>query len=169
MHLRIYADGSFANNTDSTSQLGFVVWLWDDEDKANLLQYSSHTTRRVVRSVLGRELMAFAEGMDYELAVREDIERITGWELKFKMFTDSKSVFDVITLNTTTSEKRLMVDIRAIREAYDRMDIDAVAWIRSELKTADYLPKVKENGVLNSIIDEGWLSIRSSSGSSGSR
>lgn len=73
------------------------------------------------------------------------------------MFTDSKCLFDVITKNTTTTEKRLMIDVQTIREAYEKMEISDVGWIRSEQNPADALTKVKDNEVLDRIIDEGIL------------
>lgn len=74
LYLRMYADGSFANNADSTTQLGYAVLLCDDDDNSNVFQYSLHTHRKVLREVLGGEVMAFTNEMDCEITVREHIE-----------------------------------------------------------------------------------------------
>ena len=41
------------------------------------------------------------------------------FKILLSMFTDSESLFKVIGKSTTTTEKRLMIDVKAAREAYD--------------------------------------------------
>lgn len=43
----------------------------------------------------------------------------------------------------TTTEKRLMVDLQEMREAYRKIESSDVAWGRSENNTADTLTKTK--------------------------
>lgn len=155
--LRIYTDGSFADNDDQTTQLGYLVLLCDNSSRCNILHYSSSKSGRVVRSTLGGETLAFANGLDFGLAVKHDLDNILNKNIPVRLFTDCKSLFDVITKNTVTTEKRLMVDIQAIREAYAKFDIHDVAWIKSEYNPADSLTKIKENQVLNRIMDEGII------------
>lgn len=156
MNIRVYADSSLADNEDLTTQLGFIVLLCDKHDRCNVLHFRSHKSRRVVRSVLGGETYAFADGMDFALALKSDIKEMTGRAFKARLFTDSKSLFDVITKNTSTTEKRLMIDIRSMREAYERLEISDVRWIKSASNPADeVLTKVKDNIVLNAILEEG--------------
>lgn len=102
LHIRVYTDGSFADNDDLTTQLGYIVLLCDDHDRCNVLNFSSHKSRRVVRSVLGGETYAFADGMDFGLSMKYDIEAMIDRKIPLRLFTDSKSLFDVITKNTVT-------------------------------------------------------------------
>lgn len=149
LHLRVYADESFANNSDSTTQLGYLALLCGANDNANLLQCSSHKSRRTVWKGLGGDFMALADGLGYSLGIREDLERIIGYKLKLTVFTDFKYLFHLITGNPNTSEKRLIIDIHAIRKAYTRMELDAVAWTRSESNLADAFTKPKYKAILN--------------------
>jgi hypothetical protein len=55
-HLRVYANASFANNPDLSSQIGYTVFLTDKHGRANLIAWSSRKCRRVTRSVLAAEL-----------------------------------------------------------------------------------------------------------------
>lgn len=57
--------------------------------------------------------------------------------------------------NGTTNEKRLMVDIRSLRESYACLELEVVTWIRSEYKPAHTLTKPKDNIVMSKIIDSG--------------
>ena len=41
LHIRAYADSSFANNEDHTSQLGYIEFLSDESGKFNVLHYAS--------------------------------------------------------------------------------------------------------------------------------
>lgn len=51
-----------------------------------------------------------------------------------------------------------MIDVQAMREAYEKMEINDVAWIKSEHNPSDALTKVKENAALTKILDEGKIS-----------
>lgn len=131
-------NGSFAENQDLSTQLGYIVLLCDKYDKCSILHYSSHKSRRVVRSVLGGEVHAFADYMDFALVIKRDIEEMTGKILAVRIFTDSNSLFHVITKNnvtavitknTVTAEKRLMIDVCSVREAYERFHVGDVACV----------------------------------------
>eukprot|EP00171_Calliarthron_tuberculosum_P003375 IDg3375t1 len=68
-------------------------------------------------------------------------------------------LFDIITRNRQTSEKRLMIDIRAAREAYNERDISNIALIESEHNPADALTKIKSNKALSKLLDTLQLTI----------
>ena len=131
MHIFVYTDGSFANNKDCSSQIGFIVFLNDDKNNANLIHISLPKAQRVTRSIFGGEIYAFADGFDYEFILQHDLRNMLKKNLPLRMFTDSKSTFDIVTKMSYTEEKRLMIDVSAIREAYDPAEIDKNAWIRS--------------------------------------
>lgn len=117
LHFRVYSDASFADNEDLSTQLGFLVLLCDGMDRSNILHYSSHKSRRVVRSVMGEETYSMADGTAFTLTIRYDLQKMLYTNLTVRLYTDSHCIFDVITKNTTTTEKRLMIDVQAMREA----------------------------------------------------
>ncbi len=59
------------------------------------------------------------------------------------MFTDSKSLFDTITKQTTVSEKRLLIHIAAIRETYSSGELANVAHVASKHNIANVFTKTK--------------------------
>lgn len=65
LQLIAYADSSFANNSDLTSQLRYIVFLCDAKNKCNVLHYSSYKSLQVTRSALGGEIYAFADAFNY--------------------------------------------------------------------------------------------------------
>jgi hypothetical protein len=73
--LYVFVDGSFANNKDLSSQIGFEVILanettGDDEFTihGNLIHWSSTKSKRVTRSVLASEIYGMVAGTDMSFA-----------------------------------------------------------------------------------------------------
>ena len=52
LQLMVFTDGSFANNTDLSSQIGYVCVLADKHNQANIIHWSSTKSKRVTRIVL---------------------------------------------------------------------------------------------------------------------
>lgn len=99
-----------------------------------------------------------ADGIHYVIYLKRNIKRmLLERKVRIRAFLDSKSLFDVITRNKKTTEKRLMVDVIAMREVYVKMEIDDMRWIRSERNPSDALNQVKDNLILNHIIDQGMI------------
>jgi hypothetical protein len=73
------------------------------------------------------------------------------------MYTDSLSLFDVITKSSTTAEKRLMIDLVVVRDAYDRMEIEQLAFLRTYYIPAVALTKVSRNTYLETILTTGTI------------
>ena len=71
------------------------------------------------------------------------------------MFTDSKSLFDTITKSSTTAEKRLMIDVAALREAYRRKEISDIGFVRTEFNPADAFTKRGKCRALDHLIKKG--------------
>lgn len=155
LRMVVFTDSSFANNRDSTTQLGFMILLTDGTGRANLLHFSSYKSKRIVRSVLGGETYAFADGFDAAYMLRYDLERMLMRRIPMTMLTDSESLFRVIIKASVTTEKRLMIDVRAAREAYQRGDISNVGWIRSAHNLADGLTKFEKNKLMVEFLESG--------------
>lgn len=143
LHLRTYADASFASNLDLSSQLGFIILLCDDSSRCHVLNFSSRKSRRKVCSIMAGETYAFTAAFDFAYILKHDLERIFMQPIALKMFTDSKQLFDVITRASHTAEKRLMIDVAAAREAYNNFEISNVGLVAGIDNPADGLTKPK--------------------------
>ena len=69
--LYVFVDGSFANNKDLSSQLGYEVILANEVDRedsfeihGNLIDWRSVKSKRVTRSVLASEVYGMSAGVD---------------------------------------------------------------------------------------------------------
>ena len=64
-------------------------------------------------------------------------------QLPLVLYTDLKSLYDCLVKLGTTQEKRLMVDLMCLRQAYERREIAEVKWISSGDNLADAMTKAK--------------------------
>ena len=143
-----FSDAAYANNHDLTSQLGLIVLIMDDSNKAIPISFKSYKSRRVTRSVLSAEVIAFAGLFDDAMAIRSQMEHALQQTVPMRLMTDLKSLFDIISKESRTSEKRIMLDIDATRQAYQRQEITNIGFVRSEHNLADGLTKEKKQGAL---------------------
>ena len=67
------------------------------------------------------------------------------------------SLFEVIVNASTTTEKRLMIDIRAAREAYEKHEIEHLGWVKSERNIADGLTKLGRCNALKELLNTGRI------------
>jgi hypothetical protein len=148
LRLVVYADASFHNCSDNASQLGYIIVLADASDTCAVLHFSSHKSKRVTRSTMAAETLAFVDAFDNAFILRHELSRMMGTNIPILMMTDSRALFDVITRARYTTERRLMVDIAAAREAYKERTMSNIGLIRSEFNPADGLTKVSPNDAL---------------------
>lgn len=66
LSVRVFSNASFTSSRDFTSQLGFIVLLFDKHHRANVLHFNSYKSMRITRSVLGNEIHEFADAFDYD-------------------------------------------------------------------------------------------------------
>lgn len=179
-NMYIFVDGSFANNKDLSSQLGFVILIGNESARdtdnkttakirGNTIHWSSTKSKRVTRSVLASEIYAMAHGVDIAFSINTTISTIlNGLKLKplpLIVCTDSFSLYECIVKLGTTKEKRLMIDIMALRQMYERRELIEVRWINGASNPADAMTKGAPNAALSRLIDtneveiaiEGWV------------
>jgi transposase InsO family protein len=152
MCLYVYGDASFSNNPDLTSQIGHLCFLVDKRGRCCLLSWSSHKCRRVTRSVLAAELYALSGAYDHAFTLRHTLESLLKRRLAIFLFTDSRTLFSSITTLCKLTEKRLLIDIAVLRDAYRTGDLDNLCWVESRYMLADPMTKVKGNEYLSEVL-----------------
>lgn len=70
---------------------------------------------------------------------------------------DSESLFRMLVKSSTTAEKRLVIDIRATQEPYERGEITKIGWIRSKYSVSDGRTKITQCDVLDNLMKNGTL------------
>ena len=95
-----------------------------------------------------------AHGFDLTITIKTAIDAMLEQPMPLTIYTDSKSLYDsLVSLNTVT-EKRLLIDLRVLRESYERRELADVFWIPASQNPADGMtkPSSKANGALNRLI-----------------
>jgi hypothetical protein len=159
LRLLVFTDASFANNRDLSSQIGYVLVLADGAGRANILHWSSTKCKRVTRSVLASELYGMAHGFDMGVSVKSTVDRALQIDLPLVVCTDSKSLYECLVKLGTTQEKRLMIDVMCLRQAYERREIAEVKWIKGNSNPADAMTKAKPSNALTQLLDTNTLQL----------
>jgi hypothetical protein len=120
--------------------------LADERGQASLLQFSSTKAKRVCRSALTAEALSFVAGFDFAYLLKADLQELLGKTIPMLILTDSEPLFNIITRERFTTEKRLMIDLAAARESYRRKEIANIGLIASEFNIADALTKTHRIG-----------------------
>ncbi|OWT43021.1 polyprotein [Pochonia chlamydosporia 170] len=170
--LFVFVDGSFANNEDLSSQLGYIIVIGTEEEtnngemlvKGNIITYSSTKSKRVTRSALASELYSMVQGTDIGYAIASTLKLITKQlgipDIPTILLTDSYSLYECLVKLGTTKEKRLMIDIMALRQSYERREVHEVRWINGGDNPADAMTKASPNHALRTLIDKNKIAIR---------
>ena len=138
LRIQVYSDASFASNADLSSQVGNIIFLADDSGTCQPIAWYSHKIKRVSRSVLGSEVLAFADAFDMTYLLKHDLQALIK--------------------QTVTAEKRLMIDVKGTREAYRKREIEVIGFVRTDFIPADCLTKITKSEMLMSILKTGNLS-----------
>ena len=124
MKLAVYYDASFANPKDGGSQGGFIIFLYDGLQNCCPIAWSSKRIKRVVCSTLATETLAGVESFDTAFLLSSNTGEILCNKkdkgIEMNLFTDNKCLFDAINTTYVVLDKRLRVDIAALREMHDK-------------------------------------------------
>ena len=82
-----------------------------------------------------------AHGFNIRASVKSTIDKILGIDLPLVLCTDSRLLYDCLVKLGTTHEKRLIIDIMCLRQAYERREIAEVRWIKGNSNPADAMTK----------------------------
>jgi len=174
----VFVDGSFANNRDLSSQIGYVIVLGNESSSdhaesfelfGNVLHWSSTKCKRVTRSVLASEIYGMSAGFDLGYVLNHTLaticERLQMKAPELVVCTDSRSLYQCLVQLGSTVEKRLMIDLMALRQSYEAREITEIRWINGEDNPADSMTKAAPNRALEALVStnrasfrvEGWV------------
>ena len=138
--------------------MGFIIFLIDKESRSVPVLWSSKKIKRVARSTLTAEALALTEAVDSAVFIKVALEDVLGRHTPpITAYVDNKSLADVVKTTHVPAEKRLIIDLGAMREMVEKEEL-VVEWIPNEKQLADVLTKQgasKEK--LTEVICRGYL------------
>ena len=140
LKLVVYTDASLGNLNGVDSCGGHVVFLVDENRKCSTLAWHSGKIKRVVRSTIAAETMALSDGIEEAMYLREIIRFCIGGVLPVIAVTDNKSLALAIESTHLVQEKRLRIDISAIKEVVETQNV-SVKWVPGVKQLADCMTK----------------------------
>lgn len=69
------------------------------------------------------------------------MEELLGQHVPIDDYIDSKTVFDVVSKQGSTAERRLLSNVCALRESYANGELDEIAWIPGVTNASDAMTK----------------------------
>ena len=141
LHVAVYCDASFGSLEGGASQVGFIVFLQDQNSRSVPITWASRKAKRVARSSLTAETLAAVEAIDFAMVVQQATEELIKKKLPpIKLYTDNKSLHDATKTTNTLADKRLLIDMAALREMIEEKQVEVI-WISSKEQLADVLTK----------------------------
>ena len=103
----------------------------------------------------GGEFCVFSEGFEYVISIRHTLGKINKQNIPIIILTDSKKMLDVITKAFHNSEKRLMIDIDASKDAYKEYEISKVFLVLSDHNMTDESTNLGQSKALREVMETG--------------
>ena len=137
----VFGDATHASLPDGSSQGAFIVFL-KGKGKITPILWQSKKLKRVTKSPLASETLAFGEAADAGLLVAEMVKEINMLKVlpKVEVITDSKSLKDGLQTTNTVEDMSLRVNIARLREMTAVGEI-SVTWVEGKSQLADALTK----------------------------
>ncbi len=152
-----FSDSSFANNRDLSSKHGYVTALSDATVNYIPLSFKPYKARRVTRSVMANELIAFRYMFNAAFTMSAELKKMIWKHVPLRILTDIKCLFDVISKSSRTSENRIMIVIATEHEGYNNYSISDIGFVRTTKNLADSLTKTMNQAALQDLLKSSRL------------
>ena len=146
----VFTDASLGNINEGTGSTGaYIVWLMDNTGQCCPIAWNAHKIKRVVRSTLAAETLGLEEGLEASYYYREMMASILGVKPRTVMieaYVDNKSIIEAILSTRLVEDKRLRVDVAAIKESLQLHDVKKIQWVPGHLQLANPMTKQGASG-----------------------
>jgi hypothetical protein len=144
-------------HTPKHSQVGCCILLMDKFERFAIIKFRSGKCLRVTHSAMAAETCAFAEAFDAAFVLKHSLEKLLKRQIRLQLLTDSKQLFDAISHSTQTKEKRILIDIAALKQSFERHEISDLGLVAGRDLLADCFTKDMEPTQLMSAFESGFL------------
>ena len=140
--IKVFADASWNSLPDGGSQGGQIVFGGDNRGWGSPIIWGSTRIKRVARSSMSAESLSVLDGCDSAHFINKLLEEILNLKKKIPVIaiTDSDDLFTTSSTTRLVTDRRLRVEISAIRQMIEREEIELV-WVDRTKQIADVLTK----------------------------
>lgn len=124
----VFVDAVLAVNKGMSSKMGFLVTLMNKYKKWNIVYYSSLKAKRVTRRVFAAHLFVMVHGFNVASTIRFTLNEMIRCRISLRIYTNSRSCYNCITIMSRTNEKRLLIDLHMLCQAYGCSELAAFLW-----------------------------------------
>ena len=157
IHVRVYTDGSYNSLPNGFSQGGQIAFLADSQGNSCPIAWKSSKLKRVVRSALASETLSLCDGCELAHYLSALIEPIGISKQPVQGYIDSQSLFEALGTTSQVTDRRLRVEISALRQMIEEGDV-RVNWLPKEQQLADALTKpTASDKLLVQVLQEGAI------------
>ena len=117
LRIAVYVDATLASSSNGGSQDGYLIFIVGENRKCSLLNWQSKRIKRVVRSSLSAETLVFCDALDDAIFLQQMVSELLfnkTFIISIDVYTDNRSLYNILNLTNAVLEKRLRVDIAII-------------------------------------------------------
>lgn len=100
-----------------------------------------------------------AHRFDFGTILKSTFEKIPSRSVLMIVCTDSKSLYDYLVKLRHTQEKRLMIDVMCLWQAYKQREILEVKWIDRNTNLVDAMTKANPCSILQRLVNTNIINI----------
>ena len=117
LRIAVYVDATLASSSNGGSRDGYLIFIVGENRKCSLLNWQSKRIKRVVRSSLSAETLVFCDALDDAIFLQQMVSELLfnkTFIIPIDVYTDNRSLYNILNLTNAVLEKRLRVDIAII-------------------------------------------------------
>ena len=138
----VFAD---ASRTIDHGQLGYVAGLLIGEFQEgsvwHTLSWSSHKSKRPVKSIGAAEILAAGEAIDEGKVLVNAYRVLLGMDIDLMISLDSKDLFETLSTCRNSIDRSIRADVSVIRYEFETQNVNRFFWIPGKVNLADPLTK----------------------------
>jgi hypothetical protein len=169
--LFVFINGSLGNLKDFISQIRHIIILvkkFKEKNKfivkGNLINTNSTKYKYITWSSLVSKIYKAVDSLDLAYIIAATLKIIIDQrnlpKIPIILYIDSKFLYEYIIKLGITKEKYLMIDIIAIRQAYEKKELFEIRYINRQDNPIDTITKLLFNKILEKFVDTNKLIIR---------
>ena len=163
LKLVLFTDASLGNINDGIGSVGaYIIWLMDGSGYCSPITWQANKIKRVVRSTIAAEALSLQEGLEASYCYREILEDILCLQrhsVSITAYTDNKSIIEALHSTKLVDDKRLRIDIAAMKETLDNKEVKNILWCKGANQLANCMTKQGASGFpLLKILQSGYMS-----------